>query len=450
MALALLTLILKLYVVLSSIALLVYTARHLMFAMNRVSGEQRMYYHDLIDSELPSVTVMVPMHNEERVARDILDSLIGTVYPADKLEIIPILRVPKEGDLLVDEHPGNAGKIEIIPIDDHSTDNTMHILDEYAQKYSRIKPLYRRSGKAGKAYGLNDALKEATGDVIVVFDADYIPPKGIIRDLTMCFKDPEVGAVMGRVVPVNTSRNLLTRLLDLERSSGYQVDQQARHNMRLIPQYGGTVGAFRKKVADYFGGFNPGSLTEDTELTFKLYSRGWKVVYANRAECYEEVPEDWEVRARQIRRWSRGHNTVMFHYLGQVLHSPYLSRGEKFDGALLLGIYAVPAVLLLSMIASLALFFLGEMTLFQGMFVFMLVIAYNSFGNFAPFYQIATAGLLDGATYRVRFLPFLLFSFMFNIWYVFQGLWYAVLDVVTKREKHWEKTDRFRQKGVST
>jgi len=238
--------------------------------------------------------------------------------------------------------------------------------------------------------------------------------------------------------------------MDLERSSGYQVDQQARHNLKLIPQYGGTVGAFRKDIVQDFGGFDPGSLTEDTELTFRLLVHGWKVVYANRAECYEEAPEEWSMRALQIKRWSRGHNRVMFRYILPILKSRYLTRWEKIDGFLLLCLYAIPFIFILSMLCSLALFFLGEMLLLPGTLFFILVITFNAFGNFSPFYQIAAAAFLDGATYRIRFLPFLLFSFFFNIWYVCQGFICAVGDVVTKRETSWDKTTRYRKTEVSS
>ncbi|MFY0104485.1 hypothetical protein ABTP95_22220, partial [Acinetobacter baumannii] len=76
--------------------------------------------------------------------------------------------------------------------------------------------------------------------------ADYLPARGLIKQLVAPFFDPEVGAIMGRVVPVNAGANLLTRLLDLERSGGYQVDQTARMNLGLVPQYGGTVGGIRR------------------------------------------------------------------------------------------------------------------------------------------------------------------------------------------------------------
>ena len=80
----------------------------------------------------------------------------------------------------------------------------------------------------------------------MVFDADYIPGPRLLKQLVAPFFDAEVGAVMGRVVPLNVGESLLTRLLDLERAGGYQVDQQARMNLRLIPQYGGTVGGVRR------------------------------------------------------------------------------------------------------------------------------------------------------------------------------------------------------------
>ena len=187
---------------------------------------------------------------------------------------------------------------------------------------------------------------------------------------------------MGRVVPKNTEKNLLTRLLDLERSGGYQVDQQARHNMMLVPQYGGTVGGFRKSIVDSFGGFDTRVLAEDTDLTFLLYTRGWKVSYANRVECYEESPENWISRSTQIFRWSRGHNHVLFKHFFAVIRSPYLRFAEKFDGLLLLCLYLIPFFILSGMIDSMILFFLGEMQIIESIFVFFFVAGYrgNTYG----------------------------------------------------------------------
>ncbi len=179
-------------------------------------------------------------------------------------------------------------------------------------------------------------MKLAKGEIIIVFDADYRPARNMLKQIALGFEDPQVGAVMGRVIPYNTNTNMLTRLINLERSGGYQVDQQARYNLKTIPQYGGTVGGFRKDFLLETGGFNPKVLAEDTELTYRLFTNGWKVVYANSAECYEESPESWNVRGRQIRRWSRGHNEVLFRYLIPTITTPYMGLFQKIDGLFLL------------------------------------------------------------------------------------------------------------------
>jgi cellulose synthase/poly-beta-1,6-N-acetylglucosamine synthase-like glycosyltransferase len=413
---------LKAYLVLVICILVVYSIRHFIFTVNRVSGEQRLFYQDIVDSDLPRVSVLVPMHNEEKVARQGIDAILGSDYPPDRFEIIPI--------------------------NDHSSDGTGDLLMQISQDHRNVKPLHRNNGKRGKPAGLNDALQVAEGDIVIVFDADYIPGKGTLRDLAVSFKDPEVGAVMGRVVPMNTNKSLLARILELERSGGYQVDQQARYNLSLIPQYGGTVGGFRKELMLALGGFDPKVLAEDTDLTYRLVINGWKVVYANRVECYEEVPQTWTVRSRQIRRWARGHNQTMFKNFLPLLKSPYLSLREKIDGALLLLIYTIPVFLLLGIADSIALFFLGEMEIVHCLAIFVLVAAYNAFGNFAPFYQIGTAFLLDGVTYRICLLPFLLFYFLLNLWNTGLGFYDAMADSLSRRERKWAKTRRFRKESV--
>jgi len=216
MGLALLVIILKGYIIIIAFILLAYTIRHFIFSLNRSIGEQKLYYQDIMDTDLPTVTVIIPMHNEELVANESLENIVHTAYPKDKLEIIPV--------------------------EDHSEDGTLAILDKYASEFDNVHPYVRDTGTRGKPAAMNEVMEFATGEVIIVFDADYLPPKGIIRDIAISFLDPEVGAVMGRVIPHNVGTNLLTRLLDLERTGGYQIDQQARYNLNLVPQYGGTVG----------------------------------------------------------------------------------------------------------------------------------------------------------------------------------------------------------------
>ncbi|WP_242941938.1 glycosyltransferase [Desulfonispora thiosulfatigenes] len=379
--------------------------------------KQRIYYNDIISSVMPSISILIPMHNEELVIHYIMESLLACDYDKDRMEIIPI--------------------------NDNSTDRTWEILEEYSQQYEFIRPLNRDSELNGKPAALNDAMEIAKGDIIIVFDADYRPAKDMLKQLAVAFGDPEVGAVMGRVIPYNTNTNLLTRLLTLERSGGYQVDQQARYNMRLIPQYGGTVGGFRREIFMEMGGFNPSVLAEDTELTYRLYIKGWKVIYANSAECYEEAPETWSVRARQILRWSRGHNNVLFRYFFKTLTTTNMNFREKVDGILLLMVYAIPFLLALGILDSLVLFLLGEMNIFAGWWVLLFIGAYSTFGNFAPFYQIGSAQMMDGTRKEVLLLPLVMFNFFFYMWNISLGFLYAIVDIITRRNVKWAKTNRF-------
>lgn len=251
---------------------------------------------------------------------------------------------------------------------------------------------------------------------------------------------------MGRVIPINANQNYITTLLNLERTGGYQVDQQARYNLGLIPQYGGTVGGFRKKVIMDTGGFDTKILAEDTELTYRLYTMGYVVMYDNSAECYEEAPETWNVRGRQIRRWARGHNEVMFKYFGRTIVSKNLSFLQKIDGIFLLMVYMVPFLLFLAIADSVVMFFVGQMDIVNALGAFIFFGIYNSWGNFAPFYEISAGAILDGLKKEVYALPLLSFSFYFYMWYISRGFLDAIVDVVTMRNVTWDKTKRFGKK----
>jgi len=396
--------------------MVVYTIRHWIFTFSRVYSRQRVSFADAYDEDLPMLSVLVPMHNEQAVAAQCLDAILASDYPAEKLEILPI--------------------------DDHSEDETAVILARYAARNPRVKPVRVDQKERGKSNALNVGLAHAQAQIVLVFDADYTPGRGVLRALAKGFIDPEVGAVMGRVVPRNTSRNMLTRLLSMERAGGYQVDQQARYNFDLLPQYGGTVGGFRRRLLDEIGGFDPRSLAEDTELTVSIFRRGWKVVYDNRAECYEEVPETWPARFGQLRRWSRGHNAVASSNLLGVLTTKGLSFAQRLDGALLLLCYAVPPMLLSGWLAALLLFLMGHMPFAGGIALAFAVVLYNAFGNFAPVYQIATAEVLDGSTKRLYLLPFLFYMFPFNSWAITTGWVDSIGDFVKSRRPGWEKTKR--------
>ncbi len=395
----------------------IYTARHYYFTLNRLFGRQRHPYIDVETATWPAITVLIAAHNEEAVIADIIQALLEVDYPPENLTIIPV--------------------------NDRSTDRTREIIDEFVERYPRIEPFHRVSGKPGKAAALKDAMQRVETEIVLIFDADYIPGKALIRQLVVPFFDPEVGAVMGRVVPLNVGKKLLTRLLDLERSGGYQVDQQARMNLHMVPQYGGTVAGIRKSALEEIGGWNENALAEDTDLTYRLLLAGWKTVYENRAECYEEVPERWPVRVRQIMRWAKGHNQAMISYLASTARTSELSWFERIDGVLLLGVYLMGPALLLGWLLAVVLFYTGVQI--GGGLTVLALGAFTTLGNFAAFFEIAAATRLEGSRQRIRLLPLTLFGFTVSLISVSRAAWQQVeATILGEAELVWHKTERSR------
>jgi cellulose synthase/poly-beta-1,6-N-acetylglucosamine synthase-like glycosyltransferase len=402
--------------------LAIYTLRHYFFTLNRLFGRHRQPFVDILQADWPSLVVFVPAHNESRVVRDSLDALLTCDYPEDRLKIVPI--------------------------DDRSSDDTRSILVEYAENYpGRVIPFLRDDGIPGKAAALADAMALHTDEVFLVFDADYIPGTRLLKQLVSPFFDPEVGAVMGRVVPLNVGVSLLTRLLDLERAGGYQVDQQARMNLRLVPQYGGTVGGVRRAALDNVGGWRVDSLAEDTDLTVRLVIAGWDVVYQNRSECYEEVPETWESRIRQIKRWAKGHNQALRRYLGALIRNrAELPFWQVLDGVLLLGVFVVPLVLLAGWLCTIALFYAGYPPQW-GRVTILAISSFNTVGNFAAFFQVAAASRLDGSRERIRMLPFLFLGFLVSTVSVGRAS-LSRASWLRGQPVQWQKTERHREARV--
>src|SRR3984893_1522363 len=397
----------------------IYTVRHYFFTLNRLFGFQRHPYIDTDTADWPNVTVLVAAHNEEKVVSHILRALMGVSYP--------------------------EGKMLVVPVNDRSTDRTREIIDGFVAAHpGRIRPFHRTEGKGGKAAALKDAMAMVETEVILIFDADYIPGSALIKQLVSPFFDPEVGGVMGRVVPLNVGTNLLTRLLDLERAGGYQVDQQARMNLRLVPQHGGTVAGVRLSALREIGGWNDSSLTEDTDLTFRLLLAGWQTVYQNRSECYEDLPEGWPARIRQIMRWAKGHNQALATFGPQLLFGkPLATWRQRLDGIFLLGVYLMAPITVVGWFLALAVFYQGTNPL-HGVIAMMSFAAYAATGNFAAFFEIAAAAKLDSTRQRICLLPFLALGFLVSILAVSRAVVSQMMAPVTGAQFHWDKTERFR------
>lgn len=403
-------------------ALAIYMVRHYLFTLSRLFGRQRHPYVDIDTADWPRITVFIAAHNEEAVIEDSIGALLGVDYPHDR--------------------------ITIMPVNDRSSDRTRELIDAMVARHpGRIEPFHRSEGKPGKAAALKDATDRCSSDIIIVFDADYTPGRGLIKQLVAPFFDPEVGAVMGRVVPENGGRNLLTRLLELERAGGYQVDQQARMNLGLVPQYGGTVGGIRKSALMSVGGWHDDVLAEDTDLTYRLLLGGWTTVYTNRSECNEEVPEDWPVRIRQIMRWTKGHNQALYRHLGQVLASRKLSLRERIDGTMLLLVYAMSPLLMLGWFIAFVLYLFKPDLMLSGAIALFTMVCYGTLGNFAAFFEIGAACYLDDTRDRLRLLPLAVGGFLVSMVAISRAtVNQMVFDRLFKTGFKWDKTVRYRKK----
>ena len=405
--------------------LIVFTARHYIFTLARLFGRQRQPYIDIEMGNWPQIVIFIAAHNEEQVIADSLAALLEIDYPRDKLIIMPV--------------------------NDRSTDNTRLIIDRIADANpGRLQPFHRIDGRPGKAAALKDATAMVSAEVIVIFDADYLPARGLIKQLVAPLFDPEVGAVMGRVVPLNVGHNLLTRLLDLERAGGYQVDQAARMNLGLVPQYGGTVGAIRRRALEEIGGWDIEMLAEDTDVTFRLLRNGWKTVYQNRSECYEEVPQTWRVRIGQISRWSRGHNQVMTKNIVKLIFNQELLLRERLDGVILLGVFLMSPILIVGWMLAVVLFFISPQHWVIGWLAFFALIAHSALGNNAAFFEIAAATYLDGHRNRIRLLPLSMLGFLISMVTISKATFHQLYDFFRNRELVWHKTERFRRMTIAT
>ena len=363
----------------------------------------------------PTVAILIPARNEARVIGRLLQRSTELAYPREKLQVVVI--------------------------DDASSDSTGEIADRYASRFPFIKVIHRTEGGGGKSIAMNVGFKNSTGEIILCVDADYYPQRGMVSRLVSFFSDPVVGAVQGRVVVLNESQNTVTRLVALERIGGYRVDQQAREDLLLTPQFGGTVGGFRRDLLGSLGGWDESMLAEDTDLTFRVRLSGFRVRYAGDVESYEEAVDNWRAYSRQRYRWARGHMQCAFKHSWKVLTSRNLTISEKIDGFLLLNVYFMPIVVLLSFLLGISLVFLGSSSLVGALWLFLPLSLYSFVGNFAPFFEVGIGAYLDGRTRIQWLLPLLFFTFFYNTFICAKALFdLLVSKVLRKNHLVWAKT----------
>ncbi len=412
--------ILEGFFLLLTLTMMAYIVRHYIFTLSVLRDSK----NKTIDAQRPStfqptVSIIIPAHNEENVIGRLLQQIIKFTYPKDKMQVIVL--------------------------NDASSDQTGKIAYKYQQKYPFIEVVHRdkSNGAKGKASVMNHGFSLCRSEIILCFDADYYPQKDIVEKLTQSFLDPRIGAVQGRVVVLNEPQNFVTRMVALERTGGYRVDQEARDNLGLITQFGGTVGGFRSSILKSLKGWDESMLAEDTDLTFRVYLAGYRVKYNVDAECYEEAVDNWKSYKRQRYRWAKGHMQCFFKHSLNLIKSPKLSLREKIDGFMLLSIYFMPILVLLSLLVGLPLVFLNFSSFSLTVFLWLSVpiSLYSFVGNFAPFFEVGAGLYLDGRTRTQWLIPCLSFTFFFNIPICLKAFFDVLASKIMRKNNHvWEKT----------
>lgn len=223
----------------------------------------------------PLVSVIVPAYNEAAVIVNCVRSVLATTYQ----------------------------NIEVILVDDGSTDETAGIIRELSKADARIR--WMSQDNAGKGAALNRGIRHSAGSILMFVDADGIFSPGTIAEMLKGFESDRVGAVCGDDRPVNLNR-VQTRLLALISHLGTGVVRRALSVIGCLPIVSGNIGAFRRDVLEEIGYFREDTVGEDLELTWRVHAGGYQVAFQPHALVYAESPSTVRDLWKQRVRWARG------------------------------------------------------------------------------------------------------------------------------------------------
>jgi cellulose synthase/poly-beta-1,6-N-acetylglucosamine synthase-like glycosyltransferase/peptidoglycan/xylan/chitin deacetylase (PgdA/CDA1 family) len=222
----------------------------------------------------PPVSVLVPAFNEVTGIARCVSSLAASRYPGD---------------------------LELIVVDDGSTDGTAAIVEGLDLPSVRVI----RQPNTGKAAALNRALAASSHEIIVTVDADTVFEPEALQRLVQRFRDPAVGAVSGNT-KVGNRRRLLGRWQHIEYVMGFNLDRRMYEVLGFMPTVPGAIGAFRRAALADIGGVSGATLAEDTDITLDVGRMGWRVIYAEDARAWTEVPTTLRALLQQRSRWAFG------------------------------------------------------------------------------------------------------------------------------------------------
>ena len=283
--------------------------------------------------DLPRVTVQLPVYNELYVVERLIDAVVQLQYPADKLDIQVL---------------------------DDSTDETVSIIARKVEEYKRrgfaIEHIRRPERTGFKAGALAYGLTIAKGELLAIFDADFVPAPDFLLKTVPHFADPKVAIVQTRWEHLNEDYSLMTQLQAFGLNAHFTIEQSGRYAAGFLANFNGTGGVWRKEAIEDAGGWQSDTLTEDLDLSYRAQLRGWKFVYREDIGSPAELPVAMNALKSQQYRWMKGAAECARKLFVSVLRTPGLSflmklhaffhlfSSATFILVLLLGVMSVPLI----------------------------------------------------------------------------------------------------------
>ncbi len=254
-------------------------------------------------AEWPLVTVQLPLYNELYVAGRLIDAVCDLDYPRARLEIQVL---------------------------DDSTDETSEVVAERVERHRRrgfrIHHLHRRDRRGYKAGALAAGMERASGELLAVFDADFVPQPGFLKQTVPHFQDPAIGMVQARWGHINRDYSLLTRIQAILLDGHFVIEHAARNLAGRFFNFNGTAGIWRRQAIVDAGGWQHDTLTEDLDLSYRAQLAGWRFRFLPEVEVPAELPVEINAFKSQQYRWAKGSLQTARKLLGRILRAPLPAR----------------------------------------------------------------------------------------------------------------------------
>ena len=264
---------------------------------------------DRMGAEPPRLTVQLPVFNEAYVVERLIEAVAQLRYPRDRFEV----------QLL-----------------DDSTDGTSRLarraVERWRERGLSIRYRHREVRTGFKAGALADGLRLASGELIAVFDADFVPPPDFLERAVGVFEDPGVGMVQARWGHVNRRYSLLTRLQALLLDGHFVLEHGGRHRGGCFFNFNGAAGIWRRAAIESAGGWQHDTLTEDLDLSYRAQLAGWRFVFLPDVVAPAELPVEMSAFKLQQHRWAKGSIQTCRKVLPAVLRAdvPLRVKAEAF------------------------------------------------------------------------------------------------------------------------